>query len=162
MSTTYPSDLSDAAWTCVQRYLPPVSTRGRPRIHPLRRILDVIFYVLCTGCARVSGRELPPSVPFLWRVGPGEEGSRRAAGSPRSSSTAAGAQRNADAARLTDLPRRGESATDTTSSSRAAALFWTGLGHSGVGWQLDRIRLSEVGRAAHRGPVRGFGELSLR
>jgi hypothetical protein len=27
----------------IQRYLPPLSTRGRPRTHPLRRILDAIF-----------------------------------------------------------------------------------------------------------------------
>ncbi|HKS69693.1 MAG TPA: IS5/IS1182 family transposase, partial [Ktedonobacterales bacterium] len=46
MSTIYPSDLTDAEWTCVQRYLPPLSTRGRPRMHPLRRILDATFYVL--------------------------------------------------------------------------------------------------------------------
>src|SRR5216684_1109786 len=51
MSTTYPSDLTDAEWACVQRYLPLLSGHGRPRIHPLRRILDAIFYVLCTGCA---------------------------------------------------------------------------------------------------------------
>src|SRR5262245_30648912 len=50
MSTTYPSDLTDAEWECVQRYLPPGSTRGRPRTHPWRDILDAIFYVLRTGC----------------------------------------------------------------------------------------------------------------
>jgi putative transposase len=60
MSTTYPSDLSDAEWVCVQRYLPPLSTRGRPRTHPLRRILDAIFYVLRTGCA---WRYLPSNFP---------------------------------------------------------------------------------------------------
>jgi putative transposase len=51
MNTTYPSDLTDAEWECVCRYLPPTSTRGRPRIHPLRRILDAVYYVLRTGCA---------------------------------------------------------------------------------------------------------------
>lgn len=51
MSTTYPSDLSDAEWSCVQRYLSRLSRRGRPRTHPLRRVLDAIFYVLRTGCA---------------------------------------------------------------------------------------------------------------
>jgi putative transposase len=60
MSTTYPSDLTDAEWAHVQRYLPPVSTRGRPRTYPLRRVLDVIFYVLRTECA---WRYLPTNFP---------------------------------------------------------------------------------------------------
>lgn len=51
MNTLYPSDLSDGEWACVQRHLPPLSTRGRPRTHPLRRILDAIFYVVRSGCA---------------------------------------------------------------------------------------------------------------
>jgi transposase len=51
MSTTYPTDLTDAEWACVQRSLPPLSRRGRPRIHSLRRILDAIFSVVRTGCA---------------------------------------------------------------------------------------------------------------
>jgi len=60
MSTTYPSDLTDAEWECVQRYLPPVSGRGRPRTHPLRRILDAIFYLVRSGCA---WRYLPSNFP---------------------------------------------------------------------------------------------------
>lgn len=60
MSTTYPSDLSDAQWTCVQCHLQTLSTRGRPRTHPLRRILDAIFYVVRTGCA---WRYLPSNFP---------------------------------------------------------------------------------------------------
>jgi putative transposase len=60
MSTTYPSNLSDAEWTCVQRYLPPLSRRGRPRTHPLRRILDAIFYIVRSGWA---WRYLPSNFP---------------------------------------------------------------------------------------------------
>jgi putative transposase len=60
MIKCYPSDLSDAEWECVQRYLPPLSRRGRPRTHPLRRILDAIFYVLHTGC---PWRYLPSNFP---------------------------------------------------------------------------------------------------
>ncbi len=60
MSTTYPSDLTDAEWACVQRYLPTLSTRGRPRSHPLRHILNAIFYVVRTGCA---WRYLPANFP---------------------------------------------------------------------------------------------------
>jgi len=64
MSTNYPSDLTDVEWECVQRYLPPLSRRGRPRTHPLRRILDAIFYVLRTGCA---WRYLPTNFP-AWQT----------------------------------------------------------------------------------------------
>ena len=60
MSISYPSDLTDAEWESIQRYLPPLSRRGRPRTHPLRRILDAIFYVLRTGC---PWRYLPSSFP---------------------------------------------------------------------------------------------------
>jgi putative transposase len=60
MSTTYPSDLTDAEWTCVQRHLPPLSARGRPRTHRLRRIFDAIFYIVRTGCA---WRYLPSNFP---------------------------------------------------------------------------------------------------
>jgi putative transposase len=64
MSTSYPSDLTDAEWECVQRCLPPLSRRGRPRMHPLRRILDAIFYVLLTGC---PWRYLPTKFP-AWQT----------------------------------------------------------------------------------------------
>ncbi len=60
MSTTYPSDLTDEEWACVQRHLPLLSTRGRRRTHPLRRILDAIFYVVRSGCA---WRYLPCNFP---------------------------------------------------------------------------------------------------
>jgi putative transposase len=60
MSTSYPSDLTEAEWECAQRYLPPEPRRGRPRTHPLRRILDAIFYVVRTGCA---WRYLPTTFP---------------------------------------------------------------------------------------------------
>ncbi len=60
MNMTYPSDLTDAEWACVQRYFPPLPQRGRPRTHPLRRILDAIFYVSRTGC---PWRYLPVNFP---------------------------------------------------------------------------------------------------
>jgi transposase len=59
-TTTYPSDLTDAEWACVKRYLPPLLTRGRPRTHPLRRIFDAIFYIVRSGCA---WRYLPSNFP---------------------------------------------------------------------------------------------------
>ena len=58
---TYPSDLSDAEWACIKRYLPPLPTRGRPRTHPLRRVLDAIFYLVRSGCAwRYLASNYPP------------------------------------------------------------------------------------------------------
>jgi putative transposase len=60
MSTTYPSDLTDAEGECVQRHLPPASIGGRPRIHSLRRILDAIFSVLRSGG---PWRYLPTNFP---------------------------------------------------------------------------------------------------
>jgi len=60
MSTTYPSDLTDAERESAQHYLPPEPRRGRPRTHPLRRVLDAIFYVLHTGC---QWRYLPIDFP---------------------------------------------------------------------------------------------------
>ena len=60
MNTTYPSDLTDVDWTCVHRYLPLLSARGRPRTHSLRMILNAVFYVLRTGCA---WRYLPCNFP---------------------------------------------------------------------------------------------------
>ncbi len=44
MSTTYPSDLSDAEWECLQEHFPSESSRGRPRTHSLRAICNAIFY----------------------------------------------------------------------------------------------------------------------
>lgn len=65
MSTSYPSDLTDAEWDYVQRYLPALPRSGRPRTHPLRRILDAIIYVVRPGCA---WRFLPRAV-HAWGTG---------------------------------------------------------------------------------------------
>ena len=60
MSTTYPSDLSNTEWDCLQGYLPPLPRGGRPRTHSLRSIFNAIFYVLRTGC---PWRYLPANFP---------------------------------------------------------------------------------------------------
>jgi transposase len=56
MSTTYPTDLSDAEWTYLEPHLPAPKATGRPRLYPLREILNAIFYILRSGC---SWRLLP-------------------------------------------------------------------------------------------------------
>jgi putative transposase len=60
MSTSYPSNLSDAEWDCLQRFLPPRSPHGRLRRHCLRSIFDAFFYLLRTGC---PWRYLPSHFP---------------------------------------------------------------------------------------------------
>jgi transposase len=61
MNTTYPSDLSDAEWACLQRHLPADLTRRRWPRHTLRRVCDAIFYLLRTGCPwRFLPADFPP------------------------------------------------------------------------------------------------------
>ena len=61
MRKTYPTDLSDAEWECIEPHLPTPKADGRPRIHPLREILDAIFYIVRSGCAwRLLPHEFPP------------------------------------------------------------------------------------------------------
>jgi putative transposase len=57
----YPTDLSDAEYACLEPHLPCPLHPGRPRLHPLREILDAIFYVVRTGCQwRLLPHEFPP------------------------------------------------------------------------------------------------------
>lgn len=57
----YLTDLSDEEYACIAPYLSPPSPRGRPRLHPLREILDGIFYIVRSGCAwRLLPHEFPP------------------------------------------------------------------------------------------------------
>ncbi|HEX8036432.1 MAG TPA: IS5 family transposase [Ktedonobacterales bacterium] len=60
MSTSYPSNLTDAEWDCLQRLLPPRPPHGRLRRHSLRTVFDALFYLLRTGC---PWRYLPSSFP---------------------------------------------------------------------------------------------------
>ncbi len=58
----YPSDLTDAQWQVIAPHLPAEvpGRRGRPRIWPLRAIIDAILYVDRAGC---PWRYLPDSFP---------------------------------------------------------------------------------------------------
>jgi len=61
MSTTYPSDLTDAEWACLQRHLPRDLTHRRWPRHSLRTVFDAIFYLLRTGCPwRFMPADFPP------------------------------------------------------------------------------------------------------
>jgi transposase len=59
----YPSDLTDAQWQVIAPHLPAEQPgrRGRPRIWPLRRIVEAILYLDRTGCAwRYLPGDFPP------------------------------------------------------------------------------------------------------
>src|ERR671916_489345 len=63
MRKPYPTDLSDAEWSCLESHLPAPKATGRPRIHCPREILNAIFfYVLRSGC---PWRLLPHDFPTV-------------------------------------------------------------------------------------------------
>src|SRR5215210_3070698 len=74
MRKTYPTDLSDAEWECIEPHLPIPRAAGRPRRHSLREILDAIFYIVRSGCAwRLLPHEFPPWKTIhhyfrIWRI----------------------------------------------------------------------------------------------
>lgn len=65
---SYPTDLTDAEWHCIAPHLPGENLRGRPREHPVREILDAIFYVIRGGCAwRLLPHDFPPwGTVYYW------------------------------------------------------------------------------------------------
>jgi putative transposase len=61
MRRAYTTDLSDAEWGLIEPHLPVREAPGRPRLHPLREILDAVFYILRSGCAwRLLPHDFPP------------------------------------------------------------------------------------------------------
>src|SRR5918999_1346040 len=61
MRTTYLTDLTDAEWSCLEPYLPAPRATGRPRVYPLREILNALFYVVRSGCSwRLLPHDFPP------------------------------------------------------------------------------------------------------
>jgi putative transposase len=66
--TSYPTDLTDAEWEYLVPHLPSAEPRGRPRKHPVREILDAIFYVVRGGCPwRMLPHDFPPwGTVYYW------------------------------------------------------------------------------------------------
>lgn len=61
MKKPYATDLSDAEWACLEPHLPAPKANGRPRVYPLREILNAIFYVVRSGCSwRLLPHDFPP------------------------------------------------------------------------------------------------------
>jgi putative transposase len=57
----YPTDLSDAEWSCLKPHLSISKAIGRPPIHSRREVLDAVFYVLRSGCPwRLLPHDFPP------------------------------------------------------------------------------------------------------
>jgi transposase len=46
MRKPYSTDLSDAEWSCIASQIPTPKAPGRPRVHPLREVLNAIFYIV--------------------------------------------------------------------------------------------------------------------
>jgi putative transposase len=74
MRRAYQTDLSDAEWLRIEPHRPAPKPNGRPRVHPLREILDAVFYVLRGGRAwRLLPHDFPPWKTVyhyfrLWRL----------------------------------------------------------------------------------------------
>lgn len=61
LTVIYSSDVTEAEWVVLEPLVTPATRRGRPRRHPLRHILNAIFYLVRSGCAwRLLPREFPP------------------------------------------------------------------------------------------------------
>ncbi len=70
MRKPYSTDLSNAEWACLKSHLPSPKVNGRPRLYPLREILNGIFYVVRSGCSwRLLPNDFPPwrSVYYYFR-----------------------------------------------------------------------------------------------
>jgi putative transposase len=61
MRKRYPTDLSDEERECIEPHLPTPIAAGRPRIRPLRELLNAIFHIVRSGCAwRLLPHQFPP------------------------------------------------------------------------------------------------------
>ena len=88
MSTSYPSNLSDAEWECLQRHLPPLPKRGRPPIHSplnhfrcdLLRAAHRLSVALSSSKLSTVADSLLPFPAFATRMGPGRSCCERCIG----------------------------------------------------------------------------------
>lgn len=60
MTSSYPTDLTDAQWELVEPLLPRAKTGGRPRSVDLRAVVNALLYVLMGG---IAWRLLPHDFP---------------------------------------------------------------------------------------------------
>jgi len=63
----YPSDLTDAQWAQVERFIPAPKSGGRPAKYPRREIVDALLYLNRTGCQwRALPHDFPPWDSVYW------------------------------------------------------------------------------------------------
>ena len=63
----YPSDLTQAEWAQVQRFIPAPKPGGRPAVHNRREVVNALLYVSRTGCQwRALPHDLPPWATVYW------------------------------------------------------------------------------------------------
>ena len=56
----YASDLTDTEWALIEPHMPAPKALGRPRIVPLRGVVDALLYILRTACPwRLLPRDFP-------------------------------------------------------------------------------------------------------
>lgn len=57
----YQTDVTDAEWAVIEPHLPAACSTGRPRVWPMREIVNGIFYVMRAGCPwRLLPSDFPP------------------------------------------------------------------------------------------------------
>ena len=59
----YDTDVTDAPWAILQQLFPdhPKGTRGRPREHRYRELVNALIYIVTAGCVwRLLPHDLPP------------------------------------------------------------------------------------------------------
>src|SRR5687768_2398563 len=57
----YPSDLTDAQWKLIERYIPPERWGGRTRSVDVREVVNAVRYLVRSGCQwRAIPLEFPP------------------------------------------------------------------------------------------------------
>ena len=63
----YPSDLTQAEWAQVSRFIPAPKPGGRPAKYERREIVNGLLYVSRTGCQwRAMPHDLPPWEAVYW------------------------------------------------------------------------------------------------
>jgi hypothetical protein len=57
---TYPTDMTDRQWQCINDLIPPPKPGGRPRSLDMRQVINAILYILVSG---IQWRMLPKDYP---------------------------------------------------------------------------------------------------
>jgi transposase len=64
---SYPSDLSDAQWAQVERFIPAPKPGGRPAKYDRREIVNALLYIDRSGCQwRALPHDFPPWDSVYW------------------------------------------------------------------------------------------------